>query len=180
VAIAGLMVAVRCRHLLPLGGMTSLDFDELSAADQLRDLVWHLLVPVCVLLLGGLPIVVRHVRDSVQEIWEAPYIQAARGFGIAGPRLLFCHVLPVAANPAISLFGFSLAGLLGGSLVVEVLTGWPGLGPLLVEATLARDLYVVIGAVMLSVVFLVAGNLTADILLVISDPRIRVGAKHAE
>jgi peptide/nickel transport system permease protein len=88
--------------------------------------------------------------------------------------------MPVAANPAISLLGFSIAGLLSGSLVVEVATGWPGLGPLLLEATLARDLYLVIGGIMASAVFMVAGNFAADLLLMASDPRIRAGDASAE
>jgi peptide/nickel transport system permease protein len=86
----------------------------------------------------------------------------------------------VAANPAISLFGFSLAGLLGGSLLVEVVTGWPGLGPLILDATLSRDLYLVIGAVILSAVFMVAGNFVADMLLLACDPRIRSGEADAK
>jgi peptide/nickel transport system permease protein len=82
-------------------------------------------------------------------------------------------VLPVAANPAISLLGFSLAGLLSGSLLVEVVCGWPGLGPLILEATLSRDFYLVIGGIMLSAVFMVGGNLVADVMLLALDPRIR-------
>jgi len=73
----------------------------------------------------------------------------------------------------ISLFGLSLAGLLSGSLLVEVITGWPGLGPLLLEASVSRDLYVVIGVVMSSTVFMIMGNLLADALLVAVDPRVR-------
>jgi peptide/nickel transport system permease protein len=83
------------------------------------------------------------------------------------------YALPVAANPLISLFGLSVATLLSGSLLVEVVFGWPGLGPLLVESMLARDVYVVVGVVMLSSVFLILGNLLADVLLFLNDPRIR-------
>jgi peptide/nickel transport system permease protein len=179
IALALLAAAVRW-HLVPVGGMMSLDFKELSAWDKFRDVVLHLLLPISILVLGGIAVVERHVRASVLEVLEAPYIQAARGLGIGGARLLFRHVLPVAANPAISLFGFSLAGLLGGSLLVEVVTGWPGLGPLILDATLSRDLYLVIGAVMLSAVFMVAGNLVADMLLLASDPRIRAGDADAK
>jgi peptide/nickel transport system permease protein len=81
--------------------------------------------------------------------------------------------LPAGANPLISLFGLSLAGLLSGSLLVEVITGWPGLGPLQREASVSRDLYVVIGVVMSSTVFMIMGNLLADALLVAVDPRVR-------
>jgi peptide/nickel transport system permease protein len=74
----------------------------------------------------------------------------------------------------ISLFGVSLGALLSGSLLIEVIMSWPGLGPLLLEAILERDLYVVVAAVLFSTVFLVAGNLLADVLLHWADPRIRV------
>jgi peptide/nickel transport system permease protein len=82
--------------------------------------------------------------------------------------------LHAAAHPLISLFGFSIGALLSGSLIVEVVMSWPGLGPLLLEAILARDLYLVIGGVMLSTIFLVTGNFIADLLLYCADPRIRI------
>jgi ABC-type dipeptide/oligopeptide/nickel transport system permease component len=151
------------------------DFQELSNWGQFRDVMQRMVLPTLVLVLASIAVVERHVRASVLEVLQAPYIQAARGLGISRTRLLFRHVLPVAANPAISLFGFSLAGLLSGSLLVEAVTGWPGLGPLILEATFARDLYLVIGGVMLSAVFMIAGNLVADLLLLASDPRIRAG-----
>jgi peptide/nickel transport system permease protein len=88
--------------------------------------------------------------------------------------VLFRYALPAAANPLISLFGFSVGSMLSASLLVEVILSWPGIGPLLVDAILAKDVYVVIGAVMLSSIFLVAGNLFADVLLFATDPRIRV------
>jgi peptide/nickel transport system permease protein len=108
------------------------------------------------------------------EVLKAPFVQAARGHGVAKTRLLFRYALPAAANPLISLFGFSVGGLLSGSLLVEVVTGWPGLGPLLLEATMSRDLYVVVGVVMLSTVFMILGNFLADVMLVAADPRIRM------
>jgi peptide/nickel transport system permease protein len=82
--------------------------------------------------------------------------------------------LRAAANPLISLFGLSVALLLSVSLLVEVIMGWPGIGPVLLEAILARDLFVVVGAVMLSTLLLVGGNLLADLLLYVFDPRIRM------
>lgn len=157
----------------------SLGFEDLSLWGQIRDIAVHMLLPVSILVLGGVAVVERHVRASVLEVLDTPYIQAARGLGIGRLRLLFRHVLPVAVNPAISLFGFSIAALLGGSLVVEVVTGWPGLGPLILDATMSRDLYVVIGAVLFSAVFMIAGNLIADLMLLASDPRIRSGESNA-
>jgi peptide/nickel transport system permease protein len=178
IAIALLALAVRTR-VVPVGGMRSLGFEELSTWGQFQDVAQRMLLPTSVLVLASIAVVERHVRASVLEILEAPYIQAARGLGISRVRLLFRHVLPVAANPAISLFGFSLAALLSGSLLVEVVTGWPGLGPLILDATLSRDLYLVIGGVMLSAVFMVVGNFIADLLLLASDPRIRTGESDA-
>jgi peptide/nickel transport system permease protein len=159
--------------------MRSLGFEEFSAWQQFQDVAQRMLLPASVLVLASIAVVERHVRASVLEILDAPYIQAARGLGISQTRLLFRHVLPVAANPAISLFGFSLAALLSGSLLVEVITGWPGLGPLILDATLSRDLYLVIGGVMFSAVFMVLGNFIADLLLLASDPRIRTGESDA-
>jgi len=178
IVIALLAIAVRTR-VVPVGGMRSLDFQELSTWGQIQDVMQRMVLPTLVLVLASIAVVERHVRASVLEVLEAPYIQAARGLGISRTRLLFRHVLPVAANPAISLFGFSLAGLLSGSLLVEAVTGWPGLGPLILEATLSRDLYLVVGGVMLSAVFMVAGNFVADLLLLASDPRIRAGESDA-
>jgi peptide/nickel transport system permease protein len=174
IAIVLLALAVRWR-VVPVGGMMSLGSEDLSGWEKIRDISLHMLLPVSMLVLGSVAIVERHVRASVLEVLEAPCIHAARGLGIGRTRLLFRYVLPLAANPAISLFGFSLAGLLGGSLLVEVVAGWPGLGPLILDATLSRDLYVVIGAVMFSAVFMVAGNFIADGLLLVCDPRIRAG-----
>ena len=101
-------------------------------------------------------------------------MRAARGHGIRGWRLDLRYVLTIAANPLISLAGLSFAALLSASLLIEVVMSWPGLGPLLVEALLARDVHVVLGATMLATVFLVGGNLIADLALFAMDPRIRV------
>jgi peptide/nickel transport system permease protein len=179
IALGLLAWAVRSRAV-PIGGMISLSHDDLSGWGKLRDVLQHLLLPTAILVLAGVSIVVRHVRASVGEVLDAPFVRAGRGLGIGQVRLLFRHVLPVAASPGITLFGFSIASLLSGSLLVEVTTGWPGLGPLLLEATFARDLYLVIGGIIFSAVFLLAGNFIADLLLMASDPRIRTGGVNAE
>lgn len=178
IALALLAIAAHWR-LAPVGGMVSSGFEDLSVWQKIRDVAFHLTVPVAILVLCESAVIVRHVRASVLEMLSAPYVRSARGLGISPARLLFRHVLPVAANPAISLFGFSLAGLLSGSLLVEVICGWPGLGPLVLDATLSRDLYVVIGGIMFSALFMVGGNLIADIMLMASDPRIRTGEADA-
>src|SRR5207253_3188165 len=85
-----------------------------------------------------------------RHLLGGPFVPAARGHGLSETRVLLSHALPAAANPLISLFGLSLAGLLSMSLLVEVVMSWPGLGPLLLEAILARDFYLVLGLVLAS------------------------------
>jgi peptide/nickel transport system permease protein len=177
-AVGLLAFAVRS-HALPVGGMTSVGFDELTAWGKAGDIARHMLAPIAILVLVGVPVIVRHLRANVLEVLHAPFVAAARACGIGRARLLFRHVLPAAANPAISLFGLSLAALLSGSLLVEVVTGWPGLGPLIVDATLARDLDVVVTSAMLAAVMMIVGNFAADLLLLAADPRIRTGTPDA-
>ena len=178
IALAALGVAAHS-GILPVGGKTSVGFDDLSWFGKAVDLARHLVIPASVLALGIVAVVLRHVRSSVGEVLDTSYIRAARGLGIRTPRLLFRHVLPAAAHTAISLFGLSIAALLSGSLAVEAITGWPGLGPLLLEATIARDPYVIIGAVMLSATLVILGTLLTDLLLLVADPRITLGGADA-
>ena len=166
-AIVFLMLAVETGRF-PAGGMVS------TGPERVEDVAWHLVLPVAVLVLGMLPTLVRHVRASMAEAIDSPFALSARAQGIPRQRLLFRHLLPAAANPLISLFGFSLGTLLSASLLVEVVMGWPGLGPLFLEAIMARDFALVLAVVMLSASFLVVGNLLADILLYRMDPRIRM------
>lgn len=167
-----LLLAIRTGYF-PTGGMTSLDFSELRTWDRVKDVVRHVFLPVAALVLVTVPPLVRHVRASLIDVLQARFIQAARAQGVPEGRLLFRHALRAAANPLISLLGLSIAGLLSASLVIETIMTWPGLGPLLLEAILARDLHLVIGAVTCSTVLLIAGGLIADALLYLADPRIR-------
>ncbi|HEY0703967.1 MAG TPA: ABC transporter permease [Candidatus Acidoferrales bacterium] len=168
-----LLLAVRSGWF-PTGSMVSGNFDELTTWNKVRDVLAHLILPAFGLALAALPPLVRHVRSAMMEALDAPFIRAARAHGIRERRVLLRYALPVAANPLISLFGFSIAGMLSASLLVEVILSWPGIGPLLVESILAKDVYVVIGTVMLSAVFLITGNLIADLMLFASDPRVRI------
>jgi peptide/nickel transport system permease protein len=174
-ALGLLILAVRSGWL-PTGGMVSVGFGGFSTPQRIRDLGLHMVLPVVALVVSALPVLLRHVRAAMAEALEAPFLRAAEGHGISRTRLLYRHALPAAAHPLIALFGFSVGTLLSGSLLVEVVMSWPGLGPFLLDAILARDLYVVIGGVLLSTLFLVAGNFVADLLLYWADPRIRAGA----
>lgn len=158
----------------PAGGMTSAGFDELSLWGKIQDLARHLLLPSLGLAAAGMPVLVRHIRAAMIEALESPFLLAARSHGIPRRRLLWRYALPAASNPLISLFGLCVAGMLSASAIVEVVLSWPGLGPLMVQSVLARDVYVVLALIVFSSTFLVAGNLLADLLLYASDPRIRV------
>jgi peptide/nickel transport system permease protein len=170
----GLLLFAMRTGIFPIGGMVSADFAEMGRWGKAKDVGVHLFLPALALVLLSLPLLVRHVRSSLIEVLTAPFIQAARARGVPPGRLLFRDALRAAANPLISLLGLSIAGLLSTSLVVEAVMSWPGLGPLLLEAIAARDLHLVIGAVMCSTLLLLAGNVIADALLYLTDPRIRV------
>jgi peptide/nickel transport system permease protein len=167
-----LLLAVRSGYF-PTGGMVSLGFADLGTWDKTKDVLSHFFLPVMALTLINLPVLVRHVRASMIDVLQAPFIQAGRAIGMSERRLLFRYALRVAANPLISLLGLSVAALLSASLVVETIMSWPGLGPLLLASVVARDLHVVVGVVTCSTVLLIAGNLLADALLYWADPRIR-------
>jgi peptide/nickel transport system permease protein len=171
-ALGLLALAVR-GGWLPSGGMESIGSESFGILRRAEDLIWHLVLPVTVLVSSAEPLLVRHVRAAVQEALGSGYVRAAEAHGIPRRRILWRYALPAAANPLITLFGFSVGTLLSGSLLVEIVTSWPGLGPTLLQAILARDLYVVAGGVLISTLFLVGGNFIADVLLYWADPRIR-------
>jgi peptide/nickel transport system permease protein len=171
-ALALLFVAVRTGYF-PTGGMSSAGFSDSNPWQRIGDIGFHMILPVTALVLGTLPMLVRHVRAALIDVMDAPFIRTAQAHGISRRRILWRHALPAAANPLITLFGVSVGTLLSASLLIEVIMSWPGLGPMVLEAVLSRDVYLVIGAVMVSTAFLVTGSLFADLLLYASDPRIR-------
>jgi peptide/nickel transport system permease protein len=170
----GLLVFAVRSGWFPAGGMASVDFENFSFTHKVLDLTLHMALPVAALAIPALPLLIRHVRAEFASVLGAPFQLAAHGHGIRRHTLLYKYALPAAANPLISLFGFSVGALLSGSLLVEVVMSWPGLGTLLLEAILGRDIFVVIGAVLFSTLFLAAGNFLADLLLYVVDPRIRI------
>lgn len=171
-ALALLYLAARTGWF-PAGGMESLSAGGASPFMRTLDVARHAALPVLALTLATLPTLLRHVRSAMLGVLGSAFIRTVRASGIPKRRMLFRYALPAAANPLLSLFGFSIGALLSASLLIEVVWGWPGLGPFLLEAILSRDLFIVIGAVMMSTLLLALGNLTADVLLYWLDPRIR-------
>lgn len=162
-------------RILPLGGMTSANFDQFSTLAKIVDIGKHLIIPTFVLSFGSIAGLQRIMRANLLEVMGSPYILSARAKGFSKQRVLYVHALKNALNPMITIFGYQLSGLLSGAALTEIILGWPGLGQIMLEAVKKQDIYLVMGAMLLSGVFLIVGNLIADILLGFSDPRIRYG-----
>ncbi len=175
-AILLLLFAVRTGYF-PEGGLISLGSPIASLWAEISDVAAHLFLPALCLAAGLLPLLLSHVRTAMAEALQSPFITAARGNGISFRRVLWRHALPAAANPLISLFGFSIGMLMSSSLLVEAVFSWPGLGQLMLEAIQQRDLFLMVDAAVLATSFLIAGNFLADVLLYASDPRIRAASK---
>jgi peptide/nickel transport system permease protein len=167
VLLALLLMAVAAPLGLPTGGMTTPGRDTADFGDVAR----HLALPVIAVAVVWLPVVMRHTAASVGQTMTAPFIRTAQAKGISRWRILFRHALPNAWNPLATLFGFSVSSLLSASLLVEVVMSWPGMGQLMVDAVLRRDLYLVVDLAVLAAFLLLAGNLIGDFLLYFSDPR---------
>lgn len=159
---------------LPIGGMYSVDVNEMNAIQKFWDLAKHAAVPVFVLTTGTTAGLVRVMRANMLEILGMQYTTTARAKGLSERKVVYKHALRNAINPMITLFGFQLGAILGGAALTENVTAWPGLGRLILRALLTQDLYLVVGSLIYSVALLVVGNLIADILLAVVDPRVRI------
>jgi peptide/nickel transport system permease protein len=160
---------------LPVGGMHSLDWDQLDLAGKAVDLLRHIALPA--LVVGLIPLAgrMRQMRANLLDVLRLDYVTTARAKGLDERRVVFKHALRNAINPLITLFGFTLGSLVSGSFIAEVIFAWPGLGRITLDALLAKDQYLVMGSVLMASVVLIAGNLVADVLLAVADPRIRHG-----
>jgi len=158
----------------PLGGLRSIDYESLSAGRKVIDLLHHLCLPAIVLAASGLATYMRQMRGNLLDQLRADYLTTARAKGLSEPVVVGKHAVRNAINPLITLFGFSLSSLLSGAVLVETVMSYPGLGRTVVEALFSQDEYLVVAALLMGTVLLVLGNLVADLLLALSDPRIRL------
>ena len=157
----------------PVGGMKSIDFEYMSYGGQMLDILHHLILPTIVLGSVSMAGRMRQMRANLLDTLLQDYVQTARAKGLSERVVIYKHALRNAINPLITLFGFTLANLLSGAFLVEVVMSWPGLGRLTLDALFTRDLYLVMGSLLMASVMLILGNLAADIMLALSDPRIR-------
>jgi peptide/nickel transport system permease protein len=157
----------------PVGGMRSLDYNDLQFGSQILDVLHHLALPA--LVLGTVPLAgrMRQMRANLLDVLRLDYVTTARAKGLDERVVIGKHAVRNAINPLITLFGFTLGSLVSGSFVAETIFSWPGLGNVTLEALNAQDQYLVMGSVLMASAVLIAGNLVADVLLAIADPRIK-------
>ena len=158
----------------PVGGAESALHDFMTPSQQFWDITHHLVLPAIVLAASDLAGIMRRMRSCLLDTLRAEYIAAARARGLGEGLVIYKHALRNAINPLVTIFGYSLAGLLSGAVVVENIMAWPGLGRLTIEAFFAKDSYVVVDTVVMATALLVVGNFIADVLLAWVDPRIRL------
>jgi peptide/nickel transport system permease protein len=169
-----LIVAQICSPLLPVGGRTSINHEELSWFGQLIDILWHMILPTIALTITGFAGLQRITRGELLDVLRQDYIQTARAKGLSENRVIYVHALRNAINPLVTLLGFEFASLLSGAFIAEFFFNWPGLGKLILSAVLAKDPYLVMGSLMIGGLMLIVGNLLADLLLKFVDPRIKL------
>lgn len=160
----------------PVGGLTSYDFNEMTFAHQIFDIAHHLFLPVVVLFTISLAGLQRQMRANLLDVLDSDYVKFARAKGLSEFKVIFKHALRNAVNPMITLLGFEFSGLLSGAALTEYVFQYPGLGRLILEAVMKSDINLVMASLMIGAIMLVVGNLIADILLIITDPRIRAKA----
>jgi peptide/nickel transport system permease protein len=139
------------------------------------DRVLHLILPATVLSFFYTSIWSRFIRSSMLEVLSQDYIRTARAKGMSERRVVYLHGLRNALIPLVTLIGLELPGLVSGGLVVEVVFGWPGIGKLAFERALQYDYSTVMGVTFFATLLVIAGNLLADLLYGVLDPRIRYG-----
>lgn len=159
----------------PVLGMRSFVTEDFSAAEVILDRLWHLMLPSIILAIGGIAALSRYTRSSMLEVIRQDYVRTAKAKGLPEETVYYKHALRNALLPIITLFGFLIPGLIGGSIIMETVFSWPGIGRLAYQAVLARDYPVVMTINTITAVLVLIGNFVADILYGIADPRIRYG-----
>jgi len=160
--------------LFPVGNMTSINFDNFSLLGKILDLIWHSILPIIALSITSFAGLQRLTRGQLLDVLRQDYIQTARAKGLPENKVIYVHALRNAINPLITLLGFEFASLLSGSFIAEYFFNFPGLGRLILQSVQAQDLYLVMASLMMGAAMLILGNLLADLLLKIVDPRIKL------
>jgi len=160
---------------LPISGLHSLNYQELSPLENFFDLVKHLILPLFVSAFGDLASLSRYARSNMLEVIRQDYITTARSKGLKETVVIGKHALRNALLPVVTILGFSIPGLIGGSVIFETIFAIPGMGQLFYMSVMSRDYPVIMGILVIGAILTMFGNLIADISYAIADPRIRYG-----
>ncbi len=171
-ALLGLIIAAKT-GLFPIGGATSETYGTLSLAGKFYDRLHHIALPVLIGFIGGIAGSIRSMKVLLSEEFNKPYITAVRAKGGTKP-VIIKHAFRNALIPFITGISGMFAGLIGGSLFVEIIFAYPGIGRLMYDATLRQDYYLVLTNMILSDLLVLAGIMISDILLAAADPRVRI------
>ena len=157
----------------PVGGMYSIGADDLGVIGRTLDLARHLVLPTLALALPLAATIERLQSQAMAEALTEPYIVSARARGVSRHRLVWHHALRPSLKPLASVSGIIIGSVLSGSFAVEIVTAWPGLGQLMFEALVSRDIELVAGCAAFGSILLALGTLVSDVLLAAADPRLR-------
>ena len=157
----------------PASQMTSIGYEFMPVGGKLMDRLEHMILPATALGIGSAAGVARYMRGSMLEVIHQDYIRTARAKGLSERTVVFKHALRNALIPIVTLLGLYLPLLLSGSVLVETIFAWPGMGRLIVDAIFQRDYPLVMATSFIAASLVVVGNLMADVLYAVVDPRIR-------
>jgi peptide/nickel transport system permease protein len=168
-----IIVVVNSFHV-PVIGMQTFGLGEAPWPSLFMDRIWHLLLPSMLGATGGIAVLSRYVRGQMLEVEGQDYVRTARAKGLSPEQVHYKHALRNALLPFVTMFGLILPGLIGGSVIIESIFSWPGMGRMAYEAILARDYPVVLTVNFISAVLVLAGTFVSDVLYLVVDPRIRL------
>ena len=157
----------------PVLGMRSFVTEDFTTTEIVLDRIWHLMLPSIIIAIHGIASLSRYTRSSMLEVIRQDYIRTAKAKGVSEETVYYKHGLRNALLPTITIFGFMIPGLIGGSIIMETVFAWPGIGQLAYQAILARDYPVLMTLNTIAAVLTLVGNFIADILYGIADHRIR-------
>ena len=172
-----LLFAVTLRWF-PISQTRSLDYLLYSTPGRIADRLWHLVLPVIVLTLGSAAGTARYMRSELLGVLNEEYVIAARARGLPESRVVLRHALRNALMPIVTIYGLALPFLVGGAAVVEKIFAWPGMGALAVDAVGARDYPVIMATSMMAALLVILGNLLADVMYAVVDPRVRFDGRR--
>lgn len=158
---------------LPVSGLRSLDHENMTPAMQAWDSAKHLIMPVSIAAITSLAGMSRYMRSSMLEVFRQDYVTTARAKGLSERTVIYRHALRNALLPVITLLGLSIPGLIGGSVIFETIFAIPGMGRLFFGSVMSRDYTVVMGILVIGAVLTLLGNLLADVMYSVADPRLR-------